>query len=346
MTAPSASAGESPSCVHASEHTSGSDLAERTARIEVGGERDRAAGIDELSGARHRTPQHERSHREKHADDVARRELLDPFVARRLEVVDGASAELDRERDRALLGELVTVQAKLETGSAACVEIAPCLLGGEGPALEKDVGRLGDRRSFGQDLAEREVEVGVGVAMLRWNGVRSEPGGDTALGCDRAQRRELGLTVEPVARLPFEGRRAGMEHPLAMPPDRGPEAVLAGRPSRFDGRQDPAPRGVELLVARPTRAKLELARAIPREAHVRVAVHEPWDRAETTAVELLDLSVERSEVLHATDLGDAPAVAEDERILEDVDLAQSRAAQRGVGPRGGDDLRQVAEEHP
>jgi hypothetical protein len=61
-----------------------------------------------------------------------------------------------------------------------------------------------------------------------------------------------------------------------------------------------------------------------------VAVHEPWDRAEPAAVDLLDVSVERSEVPHATDVGDSPTVAEDERLLEDVDLAQSRPTQWGV----------------
>ena len=120
--------------------------------------------------------------------------------------------------------------------------------------------------------------------------MRPEPGGDAALGFDGAQRRELGLTVEPVARLPLERRRAGMEHPLAVPPHGFPETVLAGGPSRLDGRQDPAPCGVQLLVARSASAKLEFAHTIPCEAHVRVAVDQPGDRAETAAVELLDLS--------------------------------------------------------
>ncbi len=261
-------------------------------------------------------------------------------------MVDRAGAELDRERDRPLLGELVAVQAKCETRVSARFQVAPRLLRREGAALDEDVRRLGDLSSLGQDLAEGEVEVGVGVLVLGWYGVCAKPGGDTALGVDRAQRRELGLTVEPVARLPLERRRAGMEHPLPVPPDGCPETVFARGSSRLDGRQDPAPGGVQLLVARPAGAKVELTDTVPREAHVRVAVDEPWDRAQAAAVELLDLSVERVEVPHATDLGDTRAVAEDERVLEDVDLAQGGPTQRRVGPCRADDLREVAQQQP
>ena len=57
----------------------------------------------------------------------------------RLEVVDGAGAELDRETDRAELGELVAVQPELEAGRAARLEVATGLLEVEGAALEEDV---------------------------------------------------------------------------------------------------------------------------------------------------------------------------------------------------------------
>ena len=137
-----------------------------------------------------------------------------------------------------------------------------------------------------------------------------------------------------------------MEHPLAVPPDGCSETVLARGSSRLDGRQDSASGGVQLLVARSTGAKLELTDAIPCEAHVRVAVDEPRDRAETAAVELLDVAVERAEVPHATDLGDARAVAEDERVLEDVDLAEGGPTQRRGRARGADDLREVAQQQP
>ena len=52
----------------------------------------------------------ERARRQQDADDVARRELPDPVVPGHLEVIDGTGAELDRQRDRPLLGELIAVK--------------------------------------------------------------------------------------------------------------------------------------------------------------------------------------------------------------------------------------------
>ena len=66
-------------------------------------------------------------------------------------------------------------------------EIAARLLGGEGAALQEDVGRLGEGRRFGQDLGEREVEIRLGVVELRRDGMRAQPGRNAALGRDRPQ---------------------------------------------------------------------------------------------------------------------------------------------------------------
>ena len=97
-------------------------------------------------------------------------------------MVDRAGAELDRERNGACLGELVAVEAQREPRVAAGDEIAARLLGVEGAALQEDVGRLGERRRFGQHLGEREVEIRVGVVELRRDGVRAQPGRDAAAG--------------------------------------------------------------------------------------------------------------------------------------------------------------------
>ena len=95
-------------------------------------------------------------------------------------MVDRARAELDRERDRALLGELVAVQAQREAGVAARLEVAARLRGVERAALEEDVRRLGELRRLRQHLGEREVEVRVGVVELGRHGVRAEPRRDAA----------------------------------------------------------------------------------------------------------------------------------------------------------------------
>ena len=262
-------------------------------------------------------------------------------------MVDRPCAELDRERDRAGLGELVAVQAQDETGGAAGLEVAPRLGGVEGAALEEDVGRLGQERGLGQHLREHEVEVGVAVAVeLGRHGVGAEEGRDPARGPDRAQRRELGLAVEPVARLGLEGRRARERHPVAVQPHRVRERVLAGGPRGAHGREDPAARRVELLVRHARRAQRELVDAVAREARVRVAVDETRNRAEAPPVDLLHVAVERPEVAHRPDRRDQAVLAEDVAVVDPVDVGERAPAQRrrASGRRG--DLGEVADEQP
>ena len=74
-------------------------------------------------------------------------------------MIHGARAELDRERDRTRLGELVSVQAEGETGVSTRLEVATSNLDPERAALEKDIGGLGQSCSLGQHLVEQEVDV-------------------------------------------------------------------------------------------------------------------------------------------------------------------------------------------
>ena len=59
-----------------------------------------------------------------------------------------------------------------------------------------------------------------------------------------------------------------------------------------------------------------------------VAVDEAGHRGEAAAVELLDLTVKRREVLHATDGLDRGSGAEHERVLDDIDLGKRPTAER------------------
>ena len=275
---------------------------------------------------------------------LAARALI-PSVARRLEVVDGARAELDRERDRAGLRELVAVEAQREAGVAARLEVAARLRRVEGAALEEDVGRFRDLGSFGQHLGEREVEVRVGVGELRRDRVRAEPRRDAARVADRAERRELGVLVEPVAGLRLERRRAGGAHPVAVTLDGGAQAVLAERARRADGGEDPAAGRVQLLVARAASAERELVHAVAAERRVRVAVDEARNRAHARARRPRrprPRAAGRSRIRPTA--VDRLAVAEDERVLEHVDLAERGAAQRRVAPGRRRELREVADE--
>src|SRR5207249_8579505 len=94
---------------------------------------------------------------------------------RRLEMVNRTRAELDRQRNRTLLGELVTVQAERETGPGTGGEIAPGLVGVERASLEENVGRLRDLRRGREHVGQCEVEVRVRIVELRRHGVRTEP---------------------------------------------------------------------------------------------------------------------------------------------------------------------------
>ena len=119
-----------------------------------------------------------------------------------------------------------------------------------------------------------------------------------------------------------------------MTADAIPQALFAGGAGRAHGREDPATRGVELLVARPARAERELLDAVAAEARVRVAIDEAGDRALPAAVDFRHVAVEGGEVAHPPHRGDRSAVAEDVRVLDDVDAAQVGATQRRAVPAG------------
>jgi hypothetical protein len=50
-----------------------------------------------------------------------------------------------------------------------------------------------------------------------------------------------------------------------------------------------------------------------------MAVDETWERTQPPPVELLDVSLEHTEVGHLPHVGDAALLAEDESTFEDVD---------------------------
>ena len=71
-------------------------------------------------------------------------------------MVDGAGAELDRQRNRARLRELVAVEAEGEAVVTAGFEVAAGLTRVEGAALQEDVGGLGELGRLGSTSASRK----------------------------------------------------------------------------------------------------------------------------------------------------------------------------------------------
>ncbi len=85
-------------------------------------------------------------------------------------------------------------------------------------------------------------------------------------------------------------------------------------------------------------------RAIAGERRVRVAVDEPGDRREPSAVDLLDVAVERRQVAHAADLLEETVTHQDVRVLDDVDPAERVAAKRCAVARRRRELGEVSNE--
>ena len=128
---------------------------------------------------------------------------------------------------------------------------------------------------------------------------------------------------------------------------RSTAAVSASSPAARVARtveRIPPPAAWSSSYVAPRGAQRELLDAVAREARVRVAVDEARDRAEAAPVELLDVAVERAEVAHPPGRRDPPVLAEDVGVLDDLDLAERRAAERCSRARRGGELREVADE--
>ena len=122
------------------------------------------------------------------------------------------------------------------------------------------------------------------------------------------------------------------------------EPRLARGPGRIDRGHDAATGRVQLLVGRAAGTHRELLHAVAGEARMRVAVDEPGHGAEAARVELLDLAVDSPQVAHAPDRLDSAVAAQDIRILEHLDVAESGAAERRTSPAWGRQLHEIADE--
>ncbi len=199
-------------------------------------------------------------------------------------------------------------------------------------------------RRIGKDVGDEPVEIRVGVVELRRHGMRTEEGRHATCRGDRLERRKLRCAIEPVAGLRLERRRPVRPHLVAVSLDGGPEGVRPRVARRAHGRADAATRRMELLIGRAACAQRELLDAVAREARVRVAVDEARNRASPSAVDLVDLAVQRSEVAHRPDRDDAPVVSEHEGVLDHRHLAERGAAQRSTAPCRRCELREIADE--
>ena len=134
-------------------------------------------------------------------------------------------------------------------------------------------------------VVEDRADVGLGAvragAVLDGDGVGAEVRGDDL---DRAlepesvgelDQAQLGLEVEAVARLGFDGRDAVPEHLVEPAPSVGRELLVARRSRRGDGRQDPATCLEDFEVTRSLLAEEQLAFARAAEQEVCMGIDEP-----------------------------------------------------------------------
>ena len=122
------------------------------------------------------------------------------------------------------------------------------------------------------------------------------------------------------------------------------QAAFAGGARGRHRRENAAACRVQLLIRRAGGTERELLDPVAGKARVRVAVDEARDRAAPPPVDLLHVAVERPEIAHAPNRHDPRPLAEDERVLDDRDLAEERPAQRRCVAGRRHELPDVADE--
>ena len=249
------------------------------------------------------------------------------------------------QRRAAEVGELVGVELDRQAVRARGRKHPVGLLRGEADPLAERIHRVreagfGDRR---QHLLDHEVDIGaLPAGIFRGQGVRAEEGG---LDIDRqclaeppgdAELLELGVGVEPVARLDLD-RGDPFVHQIAESRHRRfVERFVVGLPCSPHGRDDPAARLGDLLVARAVEPHLELTSPAAAEDQMGVAVDQPrGDPAPACVMHNFGQgSRVAGQVRGRADPGDAPALDRDGGIADRAigGAARDHRRQIGAGP--------------
>src|SRR5215217_6319086 len=197
-------------------------LAEGASGIEVRGERQDRSLVGQETGRREGQVEEEPASGEEYGCYVAPRQQDGRFMLRSFQVVYATGAELEGQRDRTPLGELVRMEAEREPVPLARLEVVSRLRHLERTALQEDVGGSGQGRCFWQHFMDHELHVLSRAIELGRYRVRSEKGRIyihwAAMSCvvDRTQGLQFRLAVEAVARLRLCGRRPVLQHPAEM----------------------------------------------------------------------------------------------------------------------------------
>ena len=342
-----------PELRHAEGHHVRETDGRRGARVEVAGQRDGGARVDEpprgslpwLSEKRHRRG-------EEHRHGVAPGERADAGLRDARQVVGAHRAQLGRELGPARPFELVGVELEAQPGGPGRGQDGARLGNAEDARLAEHVAKprealAGDR---GDHLLTQQAHVvPTPGAVLGRHLVGAEKRGDeprSRLGgqpADDAQLLALRLEVEPVARLDLDGRRpVRQEHGEPRAGDGGQLLLRVGAhvPHRL---QDAAARGRDDLVALAERATLVVVEAGGAEDGMRMAVDEAGVE-HTGDLDLLECSVCSTELAKGAHRHDPSAVHQHGRIAEDFQLRQLAAATGARRAAARDDRARAGEQ--
>ena len=139
-------------------------------------------------------------------------------------------------------------------------------------------------------------------------------GGDPA---GDAQHLDLGVDVEPVARLDLDDRDTLGDQRIGAGQGIGQQIVLGRVASGGDGRDDPAAGARHLFVARPIEAHLEFARAVAAKDDMGVTVYQGG--GDQTALHVLTpFGQVRWQIGLRPDPADLSVVVRDRAVLDEA----------------------------
>jgi hypothetical protein len=265
---------------------------------------------------------------------------LDPLLRDALEVIGGDGADLCGEVRSAAVGELVGMQLPEEAGVDPRFQDSAGFLPGEGGLLQKDVAAAREALPGGMrdDLLHDQVHVASPVlAILGGDDVRGEKcrhdANGSRLGEATVDREllQLFLQREAISALAFDGRDAEGQHLVQEEAGALVEILLARRPGRPDGGEDPAAGLGDLQVGAAEDPLLELAGAPAGEGEVGVAVDEAGNDEPASGVQALVRPVLEREVGLGPEPADLAVLPGERGLADGVDLRLA-----AVGAAGGE----------
>ena len=335
-----------PELRHAEAHDEREAHGRRGTGVEVGGERQRGAGVEQAP-CRRLPALTQKDHRrgEKHRDCRALRQRADAGLRHSGQVIRAHGTELGGELGAAGPVQLVGVQFDPQAMVPGRRGDRARLSDGEHPGLAERITELGETlaRHRGNHLvAEEAYELRPAVAVLGWHLMGAEEGGDERRprlrrqAAHDAQLLTLVVEIEPVPRLDLDGGRAVREQHREPRTRDGDELVLRAGAHVPHRLENAAASGRDRLVVLAEGAALVIVEAWRAKDGVGVAVDEAGVQ-HPRYFHRLHVAGCPSQLTIGTDRGDTIAVDEHGRVAKDFDLRHLATPARPRRAATGDD---------